>query len=177
MKDTIPWTEWVKDRNVEPKVRDVRKRVLDDLYEANGKDSVDDLLNDIYLDKVTPCVASRKYVNELRDREIRPAKKLRPGTIGQWRSMLPEFWLSVLGKPNFDVETFDRIAPFKNTGTEIIKKAPTREELIHLLNIANPRDRALLAILCSGMRIGKPFRERWGIFRRERTAKTTIAWF
>jgi len=148
-KHVLPWTEWVKDLDVVEEVRQRRKKLLDDLCRASDKDSVDDLLNDIWLDKIDHYIASRRYIASLRDRE------LKPGTIAQLRSMLPDFWISVLGEQNFSMKTFDTLAGFKNTGTEIEKLAPKREELKHLLNIADPRTRALIAVLCSGMRINE----------------------
>ncbi len=148
-KHVLPWTEWVKDLDVVEEVRQRRKKLLDDLCRANDKDSVDDLLNDIWLDKIDHYIASRRYIASLRDRE------LKPGTIAQLRSMLPDFWISVLGEQNFSMKTFYTLAGFKNTGTEIEKLAPEREELKHLLNIADPRTRALIAVLCSGMRINE----------------------
>ena len=148
-KHILPWTEWVKDLDVVEEVRQRRKRLLDELCRANEKDSVDDLLNDIWLDKIDHYMASRRYITSLRDRE------LKPGTIAQLRSMLPDFWITVLGEQNFSMKTFDTMAGFKNTGTEIEKLAPEKEQLKHLLNIADPRTRALVAVLCSGMRINE----------------------
>ena len=46
-KDAMKWTEWVSDRGIEPELRKRRKVLLDELAKANGKDSVDELLNDI----------------------------------------------------------------------------------------------------------------------------------
>jgi integrase len=146
----MKWTEWVSDRGIEPELRKRRKVLLDEVAKANGKDSVDELLNDIWLDKLTPYEASRTFRDSMID------EGLRAGTIAQSRSMLSEFWLSVLGDENFRREKFEREVKFKNTGTEIEKLAPTKEELKHLLAMATPKERALLAVLAgTGMRINE----------------------
>lgn len=149
-KDAITWNQWADDRSVIPKVRDTRKALLVELARTNGKESVDDLLNDIWLDKITPYQVSLSYINGLRDRE------LKGGTIAQYRSMLPGFFQSVLGEDNFSVKVFDRLVPKGDSYTVIVKKAPTAEELRHMLRLANPRDRALLGLLAgTGMRISE----------------------
>jgi hypothetical protein len=69
--------------------------------------------------------------------------------------MLPDFFEAVLGEENFKQRKFDTMVPIGHVSTQVTKKAPKVEELKHLFNIATPRDRALLAILCSGMRLGE----------------------
>ncbi len=105
---------------------------------------------------------------------------MKPSTVAQYRSMLPDFFCSVLGDENFNQRVFDRLVPRGDNFVSVTKKAPTVEELKHLLRIANPRDRALLSILCSGMRIGEALsrkmseiENRGEYFRMKLTAKDT----
>ncbi len=149
-RDTITWNQWAKSKAVVEKVRDRRLALLTELARINGKDSPTALIDDIYADKITPYQASLTYVDSLIE------KGLKPGTVRQYRSMLPDFFETVLGEENFKLKTFDRIVEAgKEGGTQVTKKAPKPEELKHLLNIATPRDRAMLAILCTGMRLGE----------------------
>jgi integrase len=149
-QDTITWQQWAKSKAVEPKVRDRRVALLNELARANGKQSPTELIDDIFADKITPYSAALAYV----DAQIE--KGLKPGTVRQYRSMLPNFFKSVLGERNFSQTAFDNIVEAGKGGTtQVSKKSPKVEELKHLFNIATPRDRALLAILCSGMRIGE----------------------
>ena len=147
--DTITWQQWTKSLAVVEKVRDRRTALLNELARINGKDSPTALIDDILADKITPYQAALTFVDSLREKE------LKPGTIRQYRSMLPDFFESVLGENNFKQRTFDRVVPIGKTTTQVTKRAPKVEELRHCLNIAGPRDSALLAILCSGMRLGE----------------------
>src|SRR6267143_2177386 len=116
-------------------------------------------------DKLTPYRASRKYIFGL----IAPAqengnggngKTLRIGSVSVYRSQLPSFFKSVLGENNFIDDTFARMVNIGDVFVQIEKRAPSVEELKHLLSIANPRDRALLGVLTTGMRISEAISRR-----------------
>jgi integrase len=133
-------------------VRARRKTFLQNWAKANGCEGPDELLNKILLDgpnAVTPYSTARAFIDSLREKEQALT------TIRQTRSMLPGFFESVLGEENFKRTVFDRLVPMEESPVETEKKAPTKEELRHLLNVANPRDRALLGVLCTGMRISE----------------------
>ena len=165
--DTISWQEFVDDPAVAPNTRRIRKMVIDRLAKANGFESPTLLLDKIRIDKdkpntdpdkLTPYRAARKYVfgliaPEQENGNGNGTKKLKIGSITLYRSVLPTFFKSVLGEQNFSDDTFNRLVKIGDTFVEIEKKAPTPEELRHLLAIANPRDRALLGVLTTGMRI------------------------
>ena len=165
--DTISWQEFVDDPSVAPNTRRIRKMVIDRLAKANGFESPTLLLDKIRIDKdkpntdpekLTPYRAARKYVfgliaPEQENGNGNGTKKLKIGSITLYRSVLPTFFKSVLGEQNFSDDTFNRLVKIGDTFVEIEKKAPTPEELRHLLAIANPRDRALLGVLTTGMRI------------------------
>ena len=72
-----------------------------------------------------------------------------------YRSQLPSFFKSVLGEHNFSDDTFNRMVKIGDVFVQIEKKAPSVEELKHLLSITNPRDRALLGALTNGMRVSE----------------------
>ena len=165
--DTISWQEFVDDPSVAPNTRRIRKMVIDRLAKANGFESPTLLLDKIRIDKdkpntdsekLTPYRAARKYVfgliaPEQENGNGNGTNKLKIGSITLYRSVLPTFFKSVLGEQNFSDDTFNRLVKIGDTFVEIEKKAPTPEELRHLLAIANPRDRALLGVLTTGMRI------------------------
>ncbi len=163
--DTISWQEFVDDPAVAPNTRRIRKMVIDRLAKANGFESPTLLLDKIRLDKdkpntdpdkLTPYRAARKYIFGLIAPEQENGngeKKLKIGSVTLYRSVLPTFFKSVLGEQNFSDDTFNRMVKIGDTFVQIEKKAPTVEELKHLLAIANPRDRALLGVLTTGMRI------------------------
>ena len=163
--DTISWQEFVDDPSVASNTRRIRKMVIDRLAKANGFESPTLLLDKIRLDKdkpntdpdkLTPYRAARKYIFGLIAPEQENGngeKKLKIGSVTLYRSVLPTFFKSVLGEQNFSDDTFNRMVKIGDTFVQIEKKAPTVEELKHLLAIANPRDRALLGVLTTGMRI------------------------
>ena len=163
--DTISWQEFVDDPSVAPNTRRIRKMVIERLAKANGFESPTLLLDKIRLDKdkpntdpekLTPYRAARKYIFGLIAPEQENGngeKKLKIGSVTLYRSVLPTFFKSVLGEQNFSDDTFNRMVKIGDTFVQIEKKAPTVEELKHLLAIANPRDRALLGVLTTGMRI------------------------
>ena len=163
--DTISWQEFVDDPAVAPNTRRIRKMVIDRLAKANGFESPTLLLDKIRLDKdkpntdpdkLTPYRAARKYIFGLIAPEQENGngeKKLKIGSVTLYPSVLPTFFKSVLGEQNFSDDTFNRMVKIGDTFVQIEKKAPTVEELKHLLAIANPRDRALLGVLTTGMRI------------------------
>jgi site-specific recombinase XerD len=165
--DTISWQEFVDDPTIAVNTRCIRKMVIGALAKANGFESPTLLLDKIRLDKdkpntddgkLTPYRASRKYVfgliaPEQENGNGNGTKRLKSNSVKLYRSVLPTFFKSVLGEQNFSNDTFDRMVKIGDTFVEIEKKAPTTEELKHLLAIANPRDRALLGVLCTGMRI------------------------
>jgi integrase len=164
-EDVISWTEFVSDPTVAANTRRIRALVIGNLAKANGFESPTLLLDRIRLDrdkpntdpdKLTPYRAARKYIFGLIAPEQENGngeKKLKIGSVTLYRSVLPTFFKSVLGEQNFSDDTFNRPVKIGDTFVEIEKRAPTPEELRHLLSIANPRDRALLSILATGMRI------------------------
>src|SRR5437667_8269259 len=162
----ISWQEFVDDPTVAPNTRLIRKRVISELARANGFDSPTLLMDRLRLDKDKPndpdkltCYkVARRYIFGL----IAPqqengnggnGKKLKIGSIALYRSVLPTFFISTLGESNFSKRTFDTLVKIGDVFVEVEKKAPKPEELKHLLAIANPRDRALLSLLATGMRI------------------------
>ena len=172
--DVISWQEFVDDPSVSLNTRRIRKMVIGQLAKANGFESPTLLLDRIRLDrdkpntdpdKLTPYRASRKYIFGL----IAPAqengnggngKTLRIGSVSVYRSQLPSFFKSVLGENNFIDDTFARMVNIGDVFVQIEKRAPSVEELKHLLSIANPRDRALLGVLTTGMRISEAISRR-----------------
>src|SRR6266704_590985 len=78
-----------------------------------------------------------------------------PPTVALYRSTLPAFWISVLGEENFKQSKFDRLIPRGDDYVSRTKGVPTVDQLTEMLRIANSRDRAMIATLGSGMRIGE----------------------
>jgi integrase len=166
MEDNIiSWQEFVDDPTVAANTRLIRKRVISELAKANGFDSPTVLMDRLRLDKDKPntdpdkltCYkAARKYVFGLiapQQENGNGEKRLKIGSVALYRSVLPTFFISTFGEANFSKRTFDTLVKIGDVFVEVEKKAPKPEELKHLLAIANPRDRALLALLATGMRI------------------------
>jgi hypothetical protein len=161
--DIISWQEFVDDPSVSLNTRRIRKMVIGRLAKANGFESPTLLLDKIRLDKdkantdpdkLTPYRASRKYIFGLIAPEQENGngeKRLKIGSVAVYRSQLPSFFKSVLGEHNFSDDTFNRMVKIGDVFVQIEKRAPSVEELKHLLAIANPRDRALLGVLTTGM--------------------------
>src|SRR5439155_2318371 len=174
--DIISWQEFVDDPTIAPNTRRIRAMVVERLDKANRFESPTLMLDKIRLDKdkptadpekLTPYRAARKYVfgliaTEQENGNGNGTKKLKIGSITLYRSVLPTFFKSVLGEQNFSDDTFNRLVKIGDNFVEIEKKAPTPEELKHLLSIANPRDRALLGILTTGMRITEAITRKLG---------------
>src|SRR5438552_14173095 len=178
--NVTPWPEFVDDPAVAMNTRRMRKHVIGQLAKANGFESPTLLLDKIRLDKdkpnsdpdkLTPYRAARKYVfgliaPEQENGNGNGTKKLKIGSITLYRSVLPTFFKSVLGEQNFNDDTSNGLVKIGDNFVEIEKKAPTPEELKHLLSIANPRDRALLGILTTGMRITEAITRKLGEIQR-----------
>lgn len=48
-----------------------RKHVLELWAKANGKASPTEVLDEIFLDKVTPCDRARRFLDQLREKEVK----------------------------------------------------------------------------------------------------------
>src|SRR5437773_767743 len=112
--DVISWQSWASSPAVGPDSQYRRKHVLELWAKANGKDSPQGLLDAIILDQTTPYETTNRFLNYLRDLELRPS------TITIYRSMLggvgdakkgAGFFLSVIGEENFSVAKFNRLCP------------------------------------------------------------------
>ncbi len=125
---------------------------------ANDKIDPQDVTDDI--------VAGTVSAEDTGLRLLDTIEGMAPGTVAQYITMIgghgkPKkgagFLLSVLGKDKFDVEEFSALVPSGDATTLTGKKAPTVEELRHILrSLANPRDRALIGMLSiTGMWIGE----------------------
>ncbi len=149
-RDTITWQEWVDDKSFGESTQSRRKLVLNLWAKANGFESPQGVLDAIKLDQKTPYGTVRLFLDNLRER------KLRPTTINFYRSIFPNFFLSVLGESNFSQNVYNRLVTQTKGGVTTSKAVPTLEEFKHLLRIGEPRERALLAFLgTTGLRIGE----------------------
>jgi integrase len=153
-KHVISWQEFIQDPTVTENTRRTRKKVVGDLAKSNGFESPSQLLDAVWLDQIDPYDASRKYVFQLLAEKQENGEPLKIGSVTVYRSVVLSFLKATIGGEINDTD-FNRVVKIGETFTEIEKKAPKPEELRHLLNIANPRDRALLAVLATGMRISE----------------------
>ncbi len=119
------------------------------LARTNGKETIEQLLVSIKDGTLSIYDVSRKFIDKCR------ADGLLPSTVALYRSTLPAFWKSVLGDDNFKQTVFDRKVPRGKDYVTTTKGVPKVDQVKEMLRLANVRDRALLAILCSGMRIGE----------------------
>src|SRR5439155_5924174 len=75
--------------------------------------------------------------------------------------MLPGLFQSVLGEDNFRRTVFDRLVSLGTVYSTTIKKIPTPDGVRSMLRMANPQYKALIGVLCSGMRIGEGLSRKW----------------
>src|SRR5437879_5602008 len=152
---TINWWAWITSPVVSESTRSARKYLVELWTAAN-----DETDPQVVIDKI---VSGDISAEDTGLRLLGVVSHMAPGTIAQWITMLggkgkPKkgsgFLLSVLGKDKFDVAEFAGLVPTGDATTLTSKKAPTVEELRHILrSLANPRDRALIGLLAiSGMR-------------------------
>src|SRR2546427_4150318 len=152
-KGVITPKEGVEDSSVGLTTRKRRKLVLGLYAKANGRQTAEEVVADLIADQKTVTGTSRAFMNFLREAKHPISKEpLKPSTIALYRSMLPEFFESVLGENNFSRKTFDRIVPVGDSYVSTTKKVPKFEDMPKILSLAGPRDRALLGVLAWGMR-------------------------
>src|SRR2546425_2649861 len=150
-KDTISVQSWLTDSSVAESARFTRKQVLAHWAKANERETSEQLLDDIKSERITVYSTARKMTDYLRDQ-----LKLKPSTVTLYRALLPGFFESVLGEENIKRTVYDRLVPAGDNFVTQSKASPKVEELRHMLRLASPRDKALVAVLCStGMRIGE----------------------
>ena len=150
-EDTITPEQWRTDSSVGKDTQSRRTYVLRMLAQTNLglEGTVDQLLAKVKDGTLSLYQASRKFIDQCR------ADGMLPSTVALYRSTLPAFWISVLGEENFKQSKFDRLIPRGDDYVSRTKGVPTVDQLKEMLRIANSRDRAMIATLCSGMRIGE----------------------
>src|SRR6266566_5130160 len=150
-EDTITPEQWRTDSSVGKDTQSRRTYVLRMLAQTNLglEGTVDQLLPKVKDGTLSLYQASRKFIDQCR------ADGMLPSTVALYRSTLPAFWISVLGEENFKQSKFDRLIPRGDDYVSRTKGVPTVDQLKEMLRIANSRDRAMIATLCSGMRIGE----------------------
>ena len=152
-RDTISWESWVSEETLSESARQNRKRCLRLFSKANNKESPGEVLDEIFLDKITPYEAAKNLQRFMRERGDAPS------VTNLYRSLMPHFFESVLGTRNLDRKVFDRLVPKGDAYLESEKKAPTVEQFKQMLRIAkSPRDKSLLEVLSFGFRIGEALR-------------------
>src|SRR2546430_12037813 len=81
----------------------------------------------------------------------------KPTTVAHYRSMLPGLFESTLGEESIKRSVFDRLVRRGDYYVTKTKKTPTADELRRMLELAQPRNRALLGLTAlTGCRIFKP---------------------
>jgi site-specific recombinase XerD len=152
-KNTISWQEWIDDPSIGESAKYRRKHVLRLWATANGKAGPQEVIDDMLLDRATPYSTARAFLNWLSEQK----GKFKPISIALFRSTLPGFFESVLGAENFSQSVYDRLVPAGQNYVSTTKRAPTVNELTHILrNLSSLRDRALVSLLATtGMRISE----------------------
>ena len=118
------------------------------LAKANGKATVEEVFDAILRGELKVYSAARAMIDYLRKTPvITKTGKTRPRTvssIGLYRSMHPDLFLTVLGASNFNRETFDRLVKIEKgyNKARTTKYAPKREEIKQMLRLSDNRDRS-----------------------------------
>lgn len=165
--------DWITDPSLSESTRHQRRLVLAQFCKANGRlpnatfdkkgnsgrsavsleevvGAVESILEDVKSGKVTIYQTARIFVTWLIER------KKAPWTIAQWRIALPPFFESTLGEDNVKRRVYDRLVPKVKAYNTTQKKPPSVDGLRHMLEIATPMYRCLIALLaCTGMRINE----------------------
>ncbi len=144
----LDWRSWQDDSSKADATRKQRTIFLKLLSQANSKDA-DSLISEILSDKLTVYQSASKLLNWLRETNHKPS------TVSVYRTLIPPFFKAVLGSQNFDEQAFELLVPNGDSYVSTTKKAPTLEEVRKMVSLASPRDRVLIGLLCSGMRIGE----------------------
>jgi hypothetical protein len=80
----------------------------------------------------------------------------------QFRSLLPEFFLKVLGTRNFNRDKFDSIVPYEKVYTEQTKLVPENDQVRSMTGSANLQYRAILGCFANmGWRIDEILSRKW----------------
>ncbi len=165
-KFVIGWRAWANSQTLSQSARSQRNIVLKLWAKMNGKSfnetGIDALVSDILTDKLTIYESALNFLNAI-------GKDHKPSTVTLYRFLLPPFFKACLGKQNFDEEAFEQLVPSGKNYVSTTKKAPTMDEIRHLVELATPRDKALIGVLLSGMRPAEPLSLRMSdIQRREK---------
>ena len=158
-EETITIEEWLAETSITAGTRRNRKVFLRTWTQANGKNPTDDrqaveaakeLLKDIAERKTTVYHTSKKLTDAMRQ------KGCKPTTVAHYRSMLPGLFESTLGEESIKRSVFDRLVRRGDYYVTKTKKAPSPDELRRMLELAQPRNRALLGLMaCTGCRISE----------------------
>ncbi|OLD03300.1 MAG: hypothetical protein AUJ07_06460 [Crenarchaeota archaeon 13_1_40CM_3_53_5] len=146
--ETIGVSDWIADSSLTEASRINRRQVVRLFERANGA-SMNQILSDIKNDKLTVYSACKRFVDHIR-------KDRAPQTVYVYRSQLVGLFQSVLGEDNFRRTVFDRLVPNGSVYVSHVKLVPTLQQVKQLLQIANPKYRAIIGMLSvTGMRIGE----------------------
>lgn len=141
----IDWKTWTQDSSKSDETRRQRANLLKGWAKANGR-GVDVLLSDILSDRVTVYESASRFLNTLRE------QKRKPSTVSVYRTLLPNFFRATLGAQNFDEQAYDLLCPSGDDYVSTTKRVPTLDHVRSMIQIASPRNRALIGLLLSGMR-------------------------
>ena len=144
----VDWKAWQTDGSRSEASRKQRTILLKLLGKANHR-TIDELIEDILKDRTTIYQTATNFLNWLRTTEHKPS------TITVYRTLLPPFFKSVLGTENFNEQAFNLLAPSGDDYVTTTKKGLTVEDIRRIIEISGPRDRVLVGLLMSGMRIGE----------------------
>src|SRR3989442_14511941 len=87
--------EWLSGTSIGESACKGRTFVLDLYAKVNGRSTADEVIADITAGVKTIVGTSRALIDSLRQ------KGLKPSTVAQYRSLLPDFFQNVLGEHNF----------------------------------------------------------------------------
>ncbi len=117
---------------------------------------VEAVLNEIRANRLTVYASSTKFWTWMIQEGFSSQ------TRTQFRSILPDFFLKVLGTRNFNRDKFQSIVPNEKVYTEVTKKIPTFEEAVSMAQKASLQYRALIGCFVgTGWRVGELLGRKW----------------
>jgi integrase len=132
-----------------------RRRFLKYYAEANGKQKIEDFVEDLKGGKINIYLTASNLMEFLRKKDSAP------NTLQSARSWIRPFWDACIGEDSYKSSVFERRIPSIKVYILVSKKIPKLDNVRYMVQLSTPQYRALIGVLLSGMRIGEIVSRQW----------------